>query len=734
MGRLACVLMTIMLVVVSLFAAVVAPGLRVSDDHQLFLKSSNKQYTDYLDFKASYPLEQGDVLVILQGEILSVDTVRGLYAATAQLQQLNSVANVASVLTVPWVDRKAKALLDGDTEARSQVIEKLSDARYLPSRLVSDNFRSTLFTVTLNSESADNKEALSAAIEGIRSVLNETVGQQLSIKLAGFPALRYSLVQQISRDSITFGATGLLLSIAAALFIFGSWRLVGVSVVGPVLAIVCTMAFMSLADIRVNSLNQMVFVLVLIITYSDSVHLTDHIRKLHSSGYPILHVIGDTFKVVLPACGMTSLTTAVGFGSLMLADSFLVKQFGLLCAVGSIVGFAVMLLCTPLMVVALRCSSEVNAPGRWRFFLPASKRHDMTVILVGVAFTFWVMFTMVQLRPGYTVGENLPHDSEFKQASQVADTELGGALPLTIMVDWINGEAVTDGQKMRDLRMIQNQLRQQTPDQWVSVVNLLRFSSGINSATRLELLPDSVVARFLNRSESNALISTTLKISSTEKLNENFNNLDSVLHNIQSQLTNVTLEINGLLPLVNSSSQQMISDLVKSLTTTFVVISVLLFLLFRSWTLALLLLVPNVAPIASVASVLVWSGTPLQFSSVIVFSICLGIVVDDSIHLTHRYLYYRKSALSNEESVAKAQLQTGRVLIMSSVILVSGLLALLCGSNPTVALMGKLLIVALVVALVFDLIVLPALLRRFHRGGVRLVLQKANGMGSKCKV
>ena len=99
-----------------------------------------------------------------------------------------------------------------------------------------------------------------------------------------------------------------------------NWAVVAVSVLVPVSAVVCSLALLVAMQVHINILNQMLIALVLAIVYSDVLHVVRHIKSGKLAEHRIDETIVNTFKVVMPACQMTSLTTAAGFASLMLSD------------------------------------------------------------------------------------------------------------------------------------------------------------------------------------------------------------------------------------------------------------------------------------------------------------------------------------------------------------------------------------------------------------------------------
>ena len=163
-----------------------------------------------------------------------------------------------------------------------------------------------------------------------------------------------------------------------------------------------------------------------------------------------------------------------------------------------------------------------------------------------------------------------------------------------------------------------------------------------------------------------------------------------------------------------SGIDSLIRDLLRSLSWAFVLIFITLCVLFRSWKLAALSMGPNLLPIVAVLGSLGWIGQHLETLSAMVFSIGLGIAVDDTIHYVARYCQEVRSGLSPEEAVQRTTERTGRAILYTSAVLMLGFGVLYTSAFPpnhSFAVLAGSVIVAAVIA---DLFVLPAMLLFFR--------------------
>jgi len=176
----------------------------------------------------------------------------------------------------------------------------------------------------------------------------------------------------------------------------------------------------------------------------------------------------------------------------------------------------------------------------------------------------------------------------------------------------------------------------------------------------------------------------------------------------------VSVTLTGTTQVGYAGIDSLIRDLLRSLSWAFVLIFVTLCLLFRSWKLAAVSMGPNLLPILAVLGTLAWMGEHLETLSAMVFSIGLGIAVDDTIHYVARYCQEVRAGLSPEEAVQRTTERSGRAILYTSAVLLLGFGVLYSSAfppNQSFAVLAGAVIFAAVLA---DLFVLPAMLLFFR--------------------
>jgi predicted RND superfamily exporter protein len=318
--------LTAALVVVNVFALWWLPALKTGDDYRLLLQTNTSAFQQYLTYQKTFDAHESDVLLFVQGDVLSASSLQQLQSLTAKLEALESVTAVNSLLGIPWVQRNIEGLLAGEASLQQELKSRLADRSYFPVQMVSADRRTTVISATLNDTTVNSSSAVSRAVDDVRNTVVDALPETLTVTLAGFPVLRTELRQQAGRDAIVFGGLSVLFAMAVAWVFQRSLLIVAVSVLAPLSAVVCSLALMAYFDVPVNILNQMMIALVLVITYSDVLHIIRQINHCRAQGLALNNAVNSTYATVMKACFVTSVTTAAGFASLLLAGPAMIKQ------------------------------------------------------------------------------------------------------------------------------------------------------------------------------------------------------------------------------------------------------------------------------------------------------------------------------------------------------------------------------------------------------------------------
>jgi predicted RND superfamily exporter protein len=229
----------------------------------------------------------------------------------------------------------------------------------------------------------------------------------------------------------------------------------------------------------------------------------------------------------------------------------------------------------------------------------------------------------------------------------------------------------------------------------------------------LERMPDETLSRFLRVDQRRAAVALHSPDIGAARLAPDFERADQQLAQIEMEYPGYRLHLTGTMVVAARNVYQMIGDLARSLTLAGVIIFGMMAVLFRSLLLAALSIVPNVFPQAITASLLVWFDEPLRMTSVLTFSLCLGLSVDDTVHFLMRFRRERAAGLKLRAAILRSFDTVGGVMVTTSLVLIGGFLAMTVSRMPGVRTFAVLSTVTLLAAIVGDLVMLPALLLTF---------------------
>jgi predicted RND superfamily exporter protein len=193
--------------------------------------------------------------------------------------------------------------------------------------------------------------------------------------------------------------------------------------------------------------------------------------------------------------------------------------------------------------------------------------------------------------------------------------------------------------------------------------------------------------------------------------------LNEIRTNFQSEFNSedYNLEINGFSVVFAQLNDFILETQFKSFFAAFFVAFLCLWYFIKSLRTTILVLIPNVLPLALLAIVMSLLGIPLDVSTAMITPIMLGIAMDDTIHLVYKYRRSKVIKGSSQYRIDKAMHYTGSALFSTTIALVAGFLIIASSAVPSVRDFGLLCAVTVAIALITDIIYLPALLKRFDR-------------------
>jgi len=458
--------------------------------------------------------------------------------------------------------------------------------------------------------------------------------------------------------------------------------------------------------------------LMAVIVVCDSVHLMHRFEEALQAGADRRSAVATMLRDTGPACFWTSATTAFGFAALGIAEHMAVRSFGLVAAAGVGVAYLVVILFTPALLSVwpvrhrarlLRHDDSAGGKPVWW-----ARRPTRLVALLLCALLGLGLFGLTRVEVNNRLLGELPDRTRAVQDFRWFEDQFGGLLRMQFdvkgdLLDAANFAAVeglvTALAEDPDVTHVESyteylgafaDAEPSTEDLFVAS-QILRGFGG---------LPRHV---FQDDLEAGRLIFFTKDLGSTRHL-ELVERAEALIATFPASLS---VEETGPAALAHSGIRLVVTTLIRSLSLSFFVITIVIAFAFRSWRFGLLAFPSNVLPILVAIAMAGWIGIELRIGVVVVFCIGFGLAVDDTIHFLSRYRVVRRSGAGVDASIHQTLHSTGHALVQTSLVLGIGAISYFFASFQSIQDTGALLLTMVVVALVADLVLLPFLFRRW---------------------
>ncbi|MCB9939813.1 MAG: MMPL family transporter [Planctomycetaceae bacterium] len=675
-------------------------------------------------------------LVVETDDLFKPATVAALRHVVAAIEQQPYVDSVMWVDTIPVLNvfGLREPLLppnDASLERFEAARDRVMQHPLAMGQLLSDDGRTLLMPITFDwlfvTSDADCSQAL---LQAARDASASRPDASLNIQLTGRVPLYIAYQEAFDRNHRKFQLISYSLVLGLALLLFRGIRAVAVVAAAPAFGIMWTLGLLNWMDELSNPLTSVVVpVLLTMVGLTDGVHLMVHIRRARADGMSPQEASRSAVMRVGLACALTSLTTAIGFASLLVAQSEFVRGFGRGCAIGVVVTFVAVITTIPLACSTwlgnnIHKGHEHDLVGhglkRFGWLIEFVLRRAKLVSMIAVLCTIVFGIGAAQLRPDDRMQDSQPTGSEAYQALAHCDKALGGIEFVRVRVEW---DESADENSAQILTAIQDaeQILTDEPSlrHPLSILNILASFPGDESVTNrlafLELLPEKTKASYLDTKQRVAEITVRIQDLGIAHYEPIFLRVEQRLSELQTRYPGFNLTLVGDPVKRGRNLYRIVTDLASSLGTAAITIFIVMTLAYRSLRIGLITLIPNLFPLVVTACMMVLFGHPLEIASVCAFTVCLGIAVDDTIHFLTQYRSEVDRHGNVEQAIRDAFQGVGSAMIITTFILITGFGTVLTSDLPGQRYFAAMAVSTIAAALVGDLVFLPALLATFSR-------------------
>ncbi|MDX1829457.1 MAG: MMPL family transporter [Lutibacter sp.] len=578
----------------------------------------------------------------------------------------------------------------------------------------------------------------------ILNVLNPTIKKfdeqyNLKVRVSGMPYIRTMNAQNIVDEIGLF--VGLALGVTSLIFFFffRSIRATAIAILVVSIGVIWAFGFIGLFRYEISVLMALIPPLIIVIGVPNAIFLINkyqqEIKKHGNQAKSLQRVITKIGNATL----MTNTTTAIGFLTFVFTKSELLQQFGIIASINIFGIFLLALLLIPIIYSFLPLPKQKHLKHLDRKWIESIvsglilivKNHRIAVYLTTVSLIIISMIGIYMIRVSGSLIEDMPKGKPFFKDIVFFENEFGGIMPLEIVIDTKKENGVM---KLSTLKRM-NQL-EETIDEIpqlskpISILNLVKYAkqafyngnpkfyqlpnnqekNWILSYTKNSVSNTNLLNNYVDSTGRYARITTFMKDIGTDKMDIIETQMaQKVAKVFPKDKFDVTLTGKALVFL--KGTHYLIYNLIISLSLAILFIALFMAVMFRSFKMILISLIPNIFPLLITAGLMGYLGIPIKPSTILVFSIAFGISVDDTIHFLAKYrqeLKVHKWKIT--PSVLAALKETGVSMFYTSIVLFFGFLVFTASSFGGTIALGGLVSVTLLIAMVSNLILLPSLL------------------------
>lgn len=624
---------------------------------------------------------------------------------------------------------------DTVTNAEAENLREAVRSPLLEGRLISRDHSVTTLAIPL-AEGMDRNAELSRIVSEARTHLAANPPPEgADVMLGGLPFLRTAVIAKMRADQSVMIPLALGVCI---LILFVSFRWLPAMVL-PTLAVavsaVALVGGMGLVGEPMNILNSIIPLLIIIIGISNTIHLVNRYGEEIRAGKGRREASREAVKRMAVACFLTSVTTAIGFASLVVSRTELLRRFGLLAAVGVIIAYVVTITFLPAALTYAKAPKVDSAAARegmiermMERLTRAILRHPVPVLVISLVVAILAVQQIRSVQIDSAVLDQFDPSDEIYQTTELVESKLAGVRPLEVYLTSDTPGAFNDPEVLNTIDGVAQWARmQEGVIGTISYTDFLRAVAAMSggevattftsqstiarNGTLLEAGERNPVAPYVNADRTAARLNIGLRDFGAQATIRFADALEAELATRFADHPGVTVRLTGDAYTGSKGLNAVITDLLGSLGLAVFIIFGFMTLLFRSARLAALSVPPNVIPLMVTMAFMALMKVPLNAATAIIFSVSIGLAVDGSIHVLARFREEVARRDDVDEALVAAARGTGKAIIMTCLSLMLGFGVMLASSFVPVRRFGQLIAITVFGCLLATVIVLPALLK-----------------------
>ena len=714
--------------------------LRIDNSLTIWFLEEDPSYKAYIEFQEKFGSDEIFIAMFPVENALEENEINQLSRLHESIDSLSYVKTSYSLAKAKYpIYANQKIVFDDlyNSKRSENALKNLfSKLPNITSQLVSKDYKNLFFYIQLNpTPTIEQKRQL--ILGELTSIIEKHFN---NYHLTGPPVLNEAYSKGIYKESLIFGVLTVLVITLMLLFLLPNRRYLMVSLLAVAVPVTLLFGIISSLGFALNMISMLIPTILMVYSVSDAVHIINiyHKEGAVNKKFNKIELLTLTVRKSFTPCFYTTLTTFVGYFALYLSPLPAFKNMGIFTCIGLILSFLLVYVITIIGFSFMSSNFETSKPvfsikniGQTNFIVwlnRVTSQYKTSIVVVFTLVLIYGIYAVFQVKID-TNSLDLLAEGKAKQDLRAVESQLSGSSRLQLNITALKEETILNKEAVTLLENFQTKLENNplisAP---VSMVNIKSFLEKRNKLVSFSNVSQEKIEGTLSGIDnadnsffklfSEDFKSAGITISFKEI---NTAQLEKLILDIQNDFNDTfntedyQLKINGFAVVFAQLNNFILETQFKSFFAAFFIAFLCLWFFIKSIKTTVLVLIPNILPLAILAIFMSLLEIPLDVTTAMITPIMLGIAMDDTIHLVYKYRRSKTVSGSPEIRMNNAMHYTGSALFSTTIALVAGFLIISSSAVPSVRDFGLLCAITVAIALITDIFYLPALLKSFDK-------------------
>ncbi len=752
----------------TIFMGYKALDVKLSHDLVQMLPSSDPVYKTYEEFHDIFG-EDGNVLFVCISDkkTTNLDVFNKWYDINTKYQEIEGVDSYIGVANIPKIIRndsikklEFESVFKSRPQSQKELDSLLNIVFNLPfyeGYLYKEETGTLLSAITFSHDvlNSERREPITREIDKLSKEFEKDTG--LKVYISGLPYIRTKTSLKVRDELKLFLILAMIVASLALFYFFRSFKAFFFPMIVVAIGVVWALGLVSLFNYKLTILTGIIPPLLIVIGVENCIFLLNKYHNEYKCHGNKLKSLAMVVRRIGNATMLTNATTAVGFAAFIVTGNKVLVEFGIVASINIIFTFLLTTTLIPIFYSYLPAPKHRHVKHLDKKFIRNIIHSVLFVVLnhraivysfAGVLLVIGI-FGITRLTTSGTIVDDIPTRDPIYKDLMFFEKEFSGIMPLEVMINTKRPQGAIHPATLQKMDQLQNVLKTYPElSKPISIVELLKFAKQgfYRGNPQMYELPNRHERNFImtylpeGSLENKYLKSLTdssmqyVRISA-QMANLGTNEIERIKTKLKPEIDSIfnperyDVNLTGTSLVFLKGTEYLIDNLLTSLILALLVISVMIALLFNKMKMVFISLLPNLFPQILTAAMMGYFNIPIKPSTIIIFSIALGISVDNSILFLAKF---RQELTFNNYNIKHAVIcalkESGVSMIYTFVVLFFGFIIFTASSFGGTQALGYLIAFTLTVALASNLFLLPSVLLSIHKRTIISTLGNYNGL------